>query len=546
MSCSAEDTIETMPSATLRPIHLLFIVFLAGILWGGQYIRRNLWEPDEARYAHVAWEMRETGHWFTPQRNGQAYSHKPPLMFWLINLASGVTGGEIGSVAARLPSFLGAVLSLWVVGSLAARWGSAKTVWPAIALCATSFRFWHQGGWGQIDMLLCGLELAAVYLLIRNDEQPAFWRTALAFSAMGWAILAKGPVGFIVPVGIYLVGSLLSGHSRQLRRAYWLWGIPLTLAWPAIWLLLAWWEGAPPEYFREVLFSQNISRAAGQFGGHAKPIFYYLIYLPMDFLPWTLLFPLAVAAHRREAFPAKQAARFLVGWMLFVFLFFTLITTKRGLYILSLYPAAALYVALSWERVSSLPRSLRRPCAALFWFGYAAAVFSCVVVAFIPGLPVAGTSLLPVAVLLLAGSLWIKRQATFSLRWLAAVLTIVFAVEAYAGAVVLPALNALKTPRGLLPIVHRALPEGKTLTLYRIHGEALSLYARRQGCRVDHFNELVLEMVKQHHGLMVCRRHEWDDLDYRLAHFGEWGEFSMGDKDFVWFIYDMSTWTPGP
>ncbi len=42
---------------------------------------------DETRYLTVAWEMRQSGHWLLPTLNGEPYSHKPPLLIWLINLA---------------------------------------------------------------------------------------------------------------------------------------------------------------------------------------------------------------------------------------------------------------------------------------------------------------------------------------------------------------------------------------------------------------------------------------------------------------------------
>jgi len=71
------------------PFFLLFL--LALFLWGGEYARRDLWAPDEARFALVAREMREGGHWLVPFRQGEFYAHKPPLMFWLIN--AGVAAG---------------------------------------------------------------------------------------------------------------------------------------------------------------------------------------------------------------------------------------------------------------------------------------------------------------------------------------------------------------------------------------------------------------------------------------------------------------------
>jgi 4-amino-4-deoxy-L-arabinose transferase-like glycosyltransferase len=54
---------------------------------------RDLWNPDEPRYAEVAREMRARGDWFVPHLNGRIYSEKPPLHFWAIAAASTLTGG---------------------------------------------------------------------------------------------------------------------------------------------------------------------------------------------------------------------------------------------------------------------------------------------------------------------------------------------------------------------------------------------------------------------------------------------------------------------
>ena len=52
------------------------LLFLPGL--GG----RDLWNPDEARYAVVAREMLERGDLFVPHLNGEVYTQKPPLLFW--------------------------------------------------------------------------------------------------------------------------------------------------------------------------------------------------------------------------------------------------------------------------------------------------------------------------------------------------------------------------------------------------------------------------------------------------------------------------------
>src|SRR5512147_910860 len=53
---------------------------------------RPLWPVDETRYASVAWEMWLRGDLLVPYVNGEPYSHKPPLLFWLIHLGWALFG----------------------------------------------------------------------------------------------------------------------------------------------------------------------------------------------------------------------------------------------------------------------------------------------------------------------------------------------------------------------------------------------------------------------------------------------------------------------
>ena len=249
---------------------LWHLLLLAAFLWGGEYLRRDLWNPDEARYAYVAREMAQDGHWLVPYRNGEYYAHKPPLLFWLINLASAVTGLPIGRLTVRLPGFFAGILALWATARLAERWGGTPTAWPSVLTLCTSFLFWHEIGFSRMDGPLLGWTMGALALLFLNDDHPSRWRPALAWLCMGLGILTKGPVGMVVPAGAYAAARLAAGEGRLLKKSYWIWGPLLALSLPAVWLGLAWWTGTPEGYLHELLFSQNLDRAAGEYG-HLKP-----------------------------------------------------------------------------------------------------------------------------------------------------------------------------------------------------------------------------------------------------------------------------------
>ncbi len=59
----------------------IVILYLAAVLF------RPLLPIDETRYMTVAWEMRLHEGWLSPLTlNFEPYHHKPPLLFWLINV----------------------------------------------------------------------------------------------------------------------------------------------------------------------------------------------------------------------------------------------------------------------------------------------------------------------------------------------------------------------------------------------------------------------------------------------------------------------------
>ncbi|NUO71771.1 MAG: hypothetical protein HOQ10_03525 [Frateuria sp.] len=72
---------------------------------------------DETRYLAVAWNMHFSGEWLVPWLDGAPYPDKPPLLFWLINLAWGVAG--VHAWVARVLEVLVALCTLPLLRRLA-------------------------------------------------------------------------------------------------------------------------------------------------------------------------------------------------------------------------------------------------------------------------------------------------------------------------------------------------------------------------------------------------------------------------------------------
>jgi 4-amino-4-deoxy-L-arabinose transferase-like glycosyltransferase len=516
----------------------LFIIgVFAVLMWSGQYALRGLWEPDEARYAYVAKEMAHFQSWMVPVRNGEFYTHKPPLMFWLINAGTVLTGGKINGVSARLPSLLGVILSLWVLFRLSCKWFNEDTAWRTVVIASLSAQFWRSAGMGQIDMLLLGLEMSGLYLLFTNDEIPALWRQAGAFCCMGLAVLAKGPVGFIVPAGIYVSVTLASGRGRNLKQWYWLWGLLLLLAFPAAWLAGAWLQGAPIQYFDKLLFTQNLGRVTGEFGGHQRPVYYYLKYLVIDFMPWFFFLPLSI---KTLITTQRRQLKVLGAWIIFVVLFFSLMASKRNLYILSVYPAMAMIVGAAWpyfqDQASKWTRTTAYPLlAALLLLGVAGLGMP-----LIPGLPVQGYIFLPTGIVLLVGGTILIRQlraSGLSRRWFHTFTATMIVTSLTVGMIVFPGLDNIKTPVRLAQAAQSYLPPSQKLLLYQMNGEILALYSDRFGQVVNTPSKLEQVIQKTEKGIVVFDQKDWHRLKDRFAAYGQAVQFPVGHKEMYYLKY---------
>ena len=529
-----------------KPVPIWFILVFALLVWGGQYALRDLWEPDEARYAYVAREMAQSGSTLVPMRSGEAYTHKPPLMFWLMRAGTVLTGGEYNGISARVPTFLGVLLSLWAVTRLCLMWFDPQAApliaWRTFFILSTSSLFWLKAGTGQIDMLLLGLEMAALYLLFKNDETPVLWRPAMAFSLMGLAILAKGPVGLIVPIGIYLTANIVSGQAHSIKKTYWLWGIPLALMWPGAWLLGAKASGASPEFFNELLFAQNIGRATGEFGGHTKPFYYYLQYLIVDFMPWIFFVPASVWVLKNDS-ASRKHLKMLAGWMGFVIVFFSLCSGKRNLYILSVYPAAGMLVAAAWPYLKQMTKKWTQgsvyPLLGIMFLLAVAGIVAPLVV----DLPFRGWAVLPLSLVLGAGAFLLVaryRSAGLDLGWFNRLVAVFLLAELSIGVILFPALNPLKTPGVLAAEAKAYLSPSQRLLLYQMNGEIFAFYSNRKGLQIDDMASLGAEMKRQGKGIVVFSQKNRKAIETRFPKTGSITEFKMGGKELGFLKYDLT------
>nr|WP_255436576.1 glycosyltransferase family 39 protein [Rhodanobacter sp. PCA2] len=319
----------------------------------------------------VAWEMWTQHHWLVPHINGEPYSEKAPLLFWLIQAGWAVFG--VSDVWPRVLEVIFGGAQLVLISLLARRlfparpWMAKAAPWSLLAL-SYAFLFGLQI---MYDVLLAVWTLGALLCLVPGARrtQPRWWLFGVC---IGLGLLTKGPVMLLHVLFPWLLGPLWSDAARAQRARWYGCGalaVLLGLAMLLAWAVPAGFSGGDA-YMHRLFFSQTAARVvhgvetAEPLQSHARPVLWYVLSLPLLLFPffgWPRAW-VALATLRR---PLEPGLRFALCWVLPTFLLFSVIRGKQSYYLL---PELAGTMLLMCGAIATL-RERRPKLASTAWLG---------------------------------------------------------------------------------------------------------------------------------------------------------------------------------
>ena len=299
----------------------LWLLLLCWLAFFNNLGSLGLMDKTEALFVEVGHQMLKRGDWITPWWNGERFFDYPVWGYWMVAISFQLFG--VSEWAARLPVALAA--SSVVVAAFA-----LLVLWPppeeehekkfARAAIASGVLATTPGwiGWGRTsttDMFLSSAITLALFgfLLAHRHENnrplAISGRIGLALFS-GIAVLAKGPVGLVVPA--LVIGSFLtiSGQWRPwLRPTPVLGMVTLFLA-----VCLPWYVAATKVNGMDFLWGflgfSNIQRFTSVIYNHPGPPWFYIPWVILLLLPWSLFLPAAIGSHRFWKLEAWRPAAF--------------------------------------------------------------------------------------------------------------------------------------------------------------------------------------------------------------------------------------------
>jgi len=324
----------------------LWLVLVAvAVIWFSNLEYRKLIKPDEGRYAEIPREMLVSGDWTTPRLNGLKYFEKPPLQYWATASAYAVFGEHhwTSRLWTALTGFAG-ILLVWfsglrLYGRDAANYSALALVGAMFYTLMAHFNTLDMGVTFFISLGIFGFLLAQTEVNIKNQRN---WML-LAWAALALAVLSKGLMGLVLPGAALFIYMVVQRDISILKRMHWLPGISLFMLVTVPWFYLV--MKANPEFFQFFFIHEHLERFTTKVHDRFEPWYYFIPILLAGMLPWTLvMFDALLKSWKQDKKESRtiNPERFLLIWVVFVFIFFSISDSKLASYILPMFPALAL------------------------------------------------------------------------------------------------------------------------------------------------------------------------------------------------------------
>ena len=475
----------------------LFIVFC--VVWFYTLGARTLVPTDEGRYAEMAREMVATGDWITPRLNAIKYFEKPPLQIWMTALAFEAFG--LGEWQARLWTGLCGLFGIVLTAYAGRRVFNTRTGFAAGLVLASSFWWAALGHINTLDMGLAGMMTVALCALLlgqRNDATAREQRNwmLVCWAGMALSVMSKGLIGMVLPGAVLVLYTAFSRDWAIWKRLHVGLGLLVFFAITTPWFVLVSLKN--PEFPHFFFIHEHFQRFTSKVHHREGPWYYFIPLLVLGILPWLGVLVQSLWAGRQDAKSGFQPKKMLLVWAGFIFFFFSISGSKLPSYILPIFPALALLIAVYLQTASR--------AAWVATAGLMAAVGAAGLI-FVSRLPKMTSEPLEIAhyqasqpwviaasIIMLAGGLlvlWWTRKKHSDLPILA---TVALAASGFIGGQL---LMLGSEPQGryrsglpLVPAIEAELTPATKLYAVGLYDQTLPFYLRRTMILVQHPDEL--------------------------------------------------------
>jgi 4-amino-4-deoxy-L-arabinose transferase-like glycosyltransferase len=312
-----------------------------------------LLDKTEARYAEIARIMQETNQWIVLQIDyGIPFWAKPPLSTWL-SAGSFVAFG-VNEFAARFPSFILSIILIIIAGKMAKKSGASFYLPGFILLTMPEFLI-HTGVVSTDTTLeFCVAIMMISFWQTMKSEGKTYWNY-IFFIGLGLGFLSKGPLIMVLTFPpLFLWCCLDLNRFKQLFSKFSIViGLLITALISVPWYYFA--EQQSPGFLDYFIVGEHYKRfvepgwKGDLYGsGHSQPKGMIWVLLIAFAFPWIQIVLHKLWKNKATIFKNEWVS-FLVLWMFWTPMFFTISSNILHTYILPVTMPIMFLIVYWWE-----------------------------------------------------------------------------------------------------------------------------------------------------------------------------------------------------
>lgn len=325
---------------------LFFFPFLGSV---------HLFDWDEINFAESAREMMVTGDYFRVRVGFLPFWEKPPFFFWLQVASMKLFG--VNEFASRFPNALFGIITLITLYAIGRQEKDIRfgLIWVLLFFGSILPHLYFKSG--IIDPVFNYFIFTAIYFLMKamSVDEHKLRNSALSGALIGFAIITKGPVGFLLLLLTFII-ILAAGRFKKWPRLK-----DVAIFALATFLVSFMWYGAEVvsngPWFLVEFIKYQIALFSSPVAGHEQPIYYHFVVVFLGCFPMSVL---ALGSFNKTTTTANPLAKWMMVLFWVVMILFTIVTTKivhySSMAYLPLSYLAALYITRLMEAKSTVPK----------------------------------------------------------------------------------------------------------------------------------------------------------------------------------------------
>ncbi|MBT8278370.1 MAG: glycosyltransferase family 39 protein [Bacteroidia bacterium] len=356
------------------------MIFLIGVILFRLVLIADvpLLDKTESRYSEIARIMNETNEWVVPQIDyDQPFWAKPPLSTWLSAISFKSFG--VNAFAARLPSYLLNLFLIFILSKFVLK--DKKKLLLVGFILLTMPEFLLHTGVVSTDTALCfSISIIMISFWKAINKDGAWYWKYLFFVGVALGLLSKGPLVVVLtgpPIFVWLILKRVK-IKALFKNLPWLIGLLITVVIAVPWYILT--EMRSEGFIDYFIVGEHFKRflepkwSGDLYGGpKSQALGMIWVFLFIFTFPWLQIAIYKLWKSRRKVLKDPWLT-YLVLWMLWTPLFFTISKNILHTYILPSTIPLALIIVHFWQEIklkktSIIVASIFPIAALLFYVG---------------------------------------------------------------------------------------------------------------------------------------------------------------------------------